>query len=174
MISNSAGFTETYTTVRYTDVPTTHTFYQFIMRLTSRNIATGYSDPVNCAGVGIPCFRPQASITRGQLAKMDSNAAGYNEPIPAGTQTFTDVPPTDTFYAFIERLSRRGIISGYECGLPPAGPCDAQRRPYFLPYNNVTRGQTAKIVANTFFPECQQPGPETTPPARLNLGPANQ
>jgi len=173
MVSNSAGFAENYTTVRYTDVPTTHTFYQFIMRLTSRNIVSGYNDLVNCAGVGIPCFKPQASMTRGQLAKMVSNAAGYNEPIPAGSQAFTDVPPTHTFYVFIQRLSRRGIISGYDCGRLPAGPCDSQNRPYYLPQNNVTRGQTAKIVANTFFPECQQPGPNTTPPARLPEGPAN-
>ena len=27
--------------------------------------------------------------------------------------------------------------------------------PYFLPNNNAPRGQTSKIVSNTFFPGCQ-------------------
>jgi hypothetical protein len=27
--------------------------------------------------------------------------------------------------------------------------------PYFRPANNATRGQVAKIVSNSFFPECQ-------------------
>ncbi|HUP26854.1 MAG TPA: S-layer homology domain-containing protein, partial [Chloroflexia bacterium] len=90
-------------------------------------------------------------------------AAGFTEPVTG--QSFADVLPSNTFYVFIERLSRRGVISGYDCGTVPNEPCDAQRRPYFRPNNNVTRGQAAKIVANTFFPECQQPGPQSTPPA---------
>ena len=51
----------------------------------------------------------------------------------------------------------RGIISGYPCG--GAGePCVAPaNRPYFRPSNNATRGQTAKIVAATFFPGCEAP-----------------
>ena len=40
----------------------------------------------------------------------------------------------------------------------PGEPCVAPgNRPYFRPGNNVTRGQTAKIVANTFFPGCSTP-----------------
>ncbi|HEX9989324.1 MAG TPA: hypothetical protein VGE45_12705 [Chloroflexia bacterium] len=31
-------------------------------------------------------------------------------------------------------------------------PCDDPNRPYFRPFNNVTRGQASKIVANAFFP----------------------
>jgi hypothetical protein len=30
-------------------------------------------------------------------------------------------------------------------------------RPYFRPNADVTRGQAAKIVANTFFPGCETP-----------------
>jgi len=32
-----------------------------------------------------------------------------------------------------------------------------QNRPYFRPNNNATRGQTSKIVSNTFFPDCVMP-----------------
>jgi hypothetical protein len=40
--------------------------------------------------------------------------------------------------------------------LPPISP------PYFRPNNNVTRGQTAKIVTSSFFPGCQDPTPTPT------------
>jgi hypothetical protein len=48
-------------------------------------------------------------------------------------------------------------MSGYPCG-GPGEPCDGENRNYFRPNNPLTRGQTAKIVANTFFPNCQTPG----------------
>ncbi|HUS14638.1 MAG TPA: hypothetical protein VM536_06420, partial [Chloroflexia bacterium] len=93
----------------------------------------------------------------GQLTNIVANAAGLANPVPSTQQTFADVPPTDPFWLYIERLAPRNVISGYQCGQPPAGPCDPQNRPYVLPTNGATRGQTAKIVATTFFPSCQTP-----------------
>jgi len=84
---------------------------------------------------------------------MVAIVAQYNEPIPTTQQTFADVPPTHPFWPWIERLAGRGILSGYPCG-GPGEPCDPQGRPYFRWSANVTRGQTAKITANTFFPNC--------------------
>jgi hypothetical protein len=102
-----------------------------------------------------PYFRPNNNVTRGQLSKIVSNAAQYTD-TPTG-QTFEDVPSSNTFYLWITRLSSRGIINGYPCG-GANEPCVAPgNRPYFRPNNNVTRGQTAKIVSNTFFPGCQPP-----------------
>ncbi len=61
-----------------------------------------------------------------------------------------------TFYAYIYRLVLHQVMSGYPCGHLPAGQCvPPNNRPYFLPNNNATRGQTSKIVSNTFFPDCQ-------------------
>ena len=54
-----------------------------------------------------------------------------------------DVPPDNTFYAYVRCLSCRGIVGGYPCG-GPGEPCPGA---YFRPGNNVTRGQTSKIVA---------------------------
>jgi hypothetical protein len=99
-----------------------------------------------------PYFRPNSTATRGQLAKIVSNAAGFNEPVIG--QTFQDVVVGSTFYDFVERLVSRGVMSGYPCGNPE--PCvPPNNLPYFRPNNNVTRGQTSKIVGNTFFPNCQ-------------------
>ena len=161
IVSNSAGFQEPVTGQTFEDVLPGSTFYDFIERLVSREVMSGYP----CGGPGEPCippanrpyFRPNATATRGQLAKIVSNAANFQE--PAAGQTFEDVPPNSTFYDFIQRLITRGVMSGYPCGgeAEPCAPPD--NRPYFRPAHNVTRGQTTKIVANTFFPACNPPRP---------------
>jgi hypothetical protein len=159
ILSNAAGFNEPVSGQRYTDVPPTHTFYMYIERLAQRSIATGYANPADCP-TGAPCFRPEQPITRGQMAKIASNAAGFEDEPPPGTLSFTDVPSSYTFYVYIERLARRGVISGYPCG--GAGEqCDTDRRPYYRPGANISRGQASKIVSNTFFPSNCAPG---TPP----------
>jgi S-layer family protein len=103
-----------------------------------------------------PYFRPGANVTRGQTAKIVASAAGLPAP-PPGQWTFQDVPQGSTFWQWIESLSSSGAISGYPCG-GDGEPCvPPENRYYFRPGNNVTRGQSAKIVANTFFPGCQTP-----------------
>ncbi len=66
-------------------------------------------------------------------------------PPTPGPITFNDVPPGSTFYAYVQWMACRGTVGGYPCG--GAGePCPGT---YYRPNNNVTRGQLAKIVANT-------------------------
>jgi len=129
--------TATPCTISFTDVPSDSTFYTWIRCLACRGIISGYSDGT---------FRPGNDITRSQIAKMVSNAAGFNE--DPGPQIYEDVDPTHTFYAWINRLSMRGHMGGYPCGTIPEEPCGAENRPYFRPFANATRGQLAKIVAN--------------------------
>jgi hypothetical protein len=72
-------------------------------------------------------------------------------------QTFEDVPPGSVFYTYTERLASRGVMQGYPCG-GTGEPCvPPDNRSYFRPFNNATRGQTAKIVANTFMHDCDLP-----------------
>jgi|GEM_PF-1645695 len=155
IVSNAAAFTEPPGSQIFQDVAPDHTFYEWINRLTNRGYMSGYT----CGSPGEPCvnnrpyFRPFNNATRAQTSKIVSNAVRYNDP-PAG-QTFEDVPPTHPFYTEIQRLASRNIMGGYECG-GPGEPC-VNNRPYFRPYNDVTRGQSAKIVANTFYPDCQTP-----------------
>src|SRR5205823_5489909 len=103
-------------------------------------------------------FLPGANVTRGQVSKMVANAAGLNQPIPSTQQSFMDVPYSNPFWLYSERLYAIGAISGYT-DTPTSHPCaDAGvGSPCFLWANPVTRGQTAKIVANTFYPNCQTP-----------------
>ncbi|MGP3610594.1 S-layer homology domain-containing protein [Anoxybacteroides rupiense] len=55
-------------------------------------------------------------------------------PVVASAASFSDVNPNDSHAANIEKLVEKGYIKGYEDGT-------------FKPYNNVTRGQVAKIFA---------------------------
>ncbi len=156
--SNAAGFNDPTGPQQYEDVPLGSTFFEYIWQLTIRGYVNGYP----CGGAGEPCgagnlpyFRPNANITRGQISKIISNAAGLTA--PAGSQQFQDVLPGSTFYEYIWRLTALGVMNGYACGgvgEPCVGPANL---PYFRPGSNATRGQASKIVANTFLPGCQTP-----------------
>jgi N-acetylmuramoyl-L-alanine amidase len=133
IVSNAAGWNEPVAGQTFSDVAPGSTFYEYVERAAAHGAIGGYSDGT---------FRPNNNATRVQISKVVSNAMGWNEPVSA--QTFSDVPPDSTFYEYIERMATRGVISGYSDGT-------------FRPNNNATRGQTAKIVSNAFFPGCQMP-----------------
>src|SRR2546426_1014312 len=73
----------------------------------------------------------------------DFALARYDGDTPACPIQFTDVAPDSTFYAYVRCLACRNIVGGYST----TPPCTTGV-PCFLPANNVTRGQTAKFVAN--------------------------
>jgi hypothetical protein len=161
IVSNSAGFSEPTGFAVFEDVPAaTGPFFIWVQRLANRGVMQGYP----CGGAGEPCvppankpyFRPSAPATRGQIAKIVSNAANFSD--PPGSQVFEDAVPGSTFYDFIQRLAHRQVIDGYPCGgagepcVPPAN------HPYFRPNDNATRGQITKITSDAFFPECAPDG----------------
>jgi hypothetical protein len=115
----------------FTDVPATYWAYEYIETVYNRppagSIISGYADGT---------FRPQNNMTRGQLTKVIVLAEEWPLYTPP-TPTFSDVPVTDPFYAYIETAFNRQIISGYADGT-------------FRPGNDITRGQTAKILYNAF------------------------
>jgi hypothetical protein len=123
--------------ISFTDLPPSSTFYASVRCLACKGILGGYSDGT---------FRPNNDITRGQLSKIVANSAGFNEPVSG--QTFQDVLVGSTFYTFIERMARRGIVGGYPCGTVPYEPCGTSNNPYFRPGAHATRGQISKIVSN--------------------------
>lgn len=154
IIANSAGFNEAVSGQTFADVAPGSPFYEFVERIASRGIIGGYpcGGPNEPCGVGNrPYFRPGDNASRGQIAKIVAGAANLTG-TPTG-QTFADVPTTHTFYRFVEQLSANGAMGGYPCG-GPGEACDGQDRPYFRPNIKTTRGQIAKIVATSFFPEC--------------------
>ncbi len=148
VVANTAQYSETPTGQTFEDVPPGSTFYLWIEQIAGRGIVGGYPcggpfEPCNPPG-NRPYFRPNANVTRGQIAKIVSEARGYIDPVT--TQSFEDVPPTNPFYLYIERLFSHGAIAGYPCG-GPFEPCIGPgNRAYFRPNNPATRGQLAKIV----------------------------
>jgi hypothetical protein len=157
IVSNAAGFNDTPGGQQFQDVAPGSTFYDFVWRLADRNIVSGY----NCGGPGEPCvgpgnlpyFRTNNNVTRGQMSKIVSEAAGFND--TPGGQQFQDVVPGSTFYDWIWRLADREIMGGYLCG-GPGEPCVGPGNlPYFRPGNAASRGQASKIVSNSFFPACE-------------------
>ncbi|MGA7730800.1 MAG: S-layer homology domain-containing protein [Chloroflexia bacterium] len=156
IVSNAAGWNEPVAGQSFEDMPSGETFYVFAERMFAHGVMSGYP----CGGPGEPCmppgnlpyFRPGDNATRGQIAKIVSESAGFDD--DPGAQMFEDVEEGSTFYDFIQRLAMRSIVAGYPCG-GPSEPCvPPDDRPYFRPLANATRGQASKIVSNTFFPGC--------------------
>ena len=157
IVANSAGFSDPQPDQMFDDVPVGSTFQVYIGRLASRGFISGYP----CGGSGEPCgpnnlpyFRPNNNATRGQISKIVSNAAGFNDD-PLGQQ-FEDVLIGSTYYTHTYRLVIRNIMSGYLCG-GIGEPCGPDNRPYFRPNSDATRGQTSKIDSGAFFPGCNIP-----------------
>lgn len=166
IVSNSAGFDEDPGGQQFQDVPGDSAFYDFVNRLARREVMGGYpcgTTPAEpCAATRpLPYFRPGSNATRGQISKIVVNTAGELDPAKwslrsPSQQTFHDVPVGSPFYEFVETAVENRVLSGYACGESPAGDCaQSGNLSYFLPNANATRGQTSKINANTFFPECR-------------------
>jgi photosystem II stability/assembly factor-like uncharacterized protein len=116
------GWTLSCTTQHFSDVPPDNPFYCYIETAYGHGIISGYSDGT---------FKPGNNVTRGQLSKIAVLAQGW--PDSCATQHFSDVPPSNPFYCYVETAFAHGIISGYADGT-------------FRPGNNATRGQISKIV----------------------------
>ncbi|HKP54238.1 MAG TPA: S-layer homology domain-containing protein [Chloroflexia bacterium] len=149
---------------RFTDVPNSSAFYTFVETAAERGLITGYP----CGSPGEPCdsqnrpyFRPNANVTRAQIAKIVVIAAGWslNEP---QTASFQDVPVGSTFFPHVETAYSHQILGGYPCG-DPTEPCDEQNRPYFRPGNNATRAQISKLVTLAITEPTPTPTPTRTP-----------
>ena len=108
---------------RFSDVNPSDFFYHFVLDLSDDGALGGYSDGT---------FRPYNQATRAQLVKIVVLA--FHMPLYTGSeQSFSDVPLDHPFYNYIETAQRSGLVGGYSDGT-------------FRPYNNVTRGQIAKIA----------------------------
>ncbi|MDQ3929970.1 MAG: S-layer homology domain-containing protein, partial [Chloroflexota bacterium] len=114
IISNAAFFEDAPGGQMFEDVYPGSTFYYWINQLARRGIITGYpcgsvpNEP--CSPNKYPYFRPNANATRGQIAKIVSNAREYSDDVPADQQSFVDVPPSSPFWLYVERLKMNGEV----------------------------------------------------------------
>ncbi len=118
-------------TPTFADVPPTFWGYDYIETAYAHGVVAGYADGT---------FHPVDYVNRAQVAKMVALAAGWSgTPVPPGTPRFSDVPPSDWAYPFVEQAAAHGLISGYADGT-------------FRPAGWATRAQMAKIVYNLIGP----------------------
>jgi RHS repeat-associated protein len=156
LVAVVAGFSDPPGKQIYEDVPPSHAFYTWINRMSIRGHMSGFpcgtvpTEP--CGADNLPYFRPDANVTRAQIAKIVSQSAGFSD--DPGPQIYEDVPPSHTIYTWINRMSIRGHMSGFPCGTVPTEPCGPDNKPYFRPFDNVTRGQASTIVILAFAPFC--------------------
>src|SRR5262245_36176495 len=87
---------------RFNDVPPSNIFYNFIDRLAALQITLGCTPDHTM-------YCPSSPVTREQMAAFMIRALGeFNPPTPP-SQRFNDVPPSNIFYNFIDRIAVRGI-----------------------------------------------------------------
>ncbi|HKP51102.1 MAG TPA: S-layer homology domain-containing protein [Chloroflexia bacterium] len=109
----------------FTDVQTSDYFYEGVFNLFCRGAIGGYPDNT---------FRPGNNTTRGQLAKIEVLAKGWELVDPA-TPSFSDVVRDNPFYQYIETALVHNVLGGYTDGT-------------FRPTAEVTRSQLAKVVVS--------------------------
>jgi hypothetical protein len=108
----------------FPDVTYDNPFFPYIETLYYLRAISGYSDGT---------YRPDADTTRGQAAKIIILSLGAYQEYTDGRQTFPDVPPSHTFYDYIERLHELGIASGFSDGT-------------YRPDQALSRGAVAKLI----------------------------
>jgi hypothetical protein len=92
---------------RFNDVPPENVFYNFIDRLAELGITVGCQDSP-------PLYCPSDPVKRDQMAAFIIRGLGEFSPPTPATQRFADVPPSNPFYNFIDRMAVLGITQG--CG----------------------------------------------------------
>lgn len=111
----------------FSDVNPNTDYYEPIIDLANRKIATGYSNGT---------FKPNAAITREDAAKMLALTIDVNITKPKDPG-FKDVARNNPNYRYIAALAEAGVINGFPDKT-------------FKPKEPITRGQMAKILALGF------------------------
>lgn len=124
IIVNTLKLSTTTTTTRFKDVPTTYWANRHITAAANAGLLKGYSDG---------SFKPNAPITRAELATIVSKAYGLTV-VSSNIKTFKDIPSNYWALNAINILSSNGIINGFADGT-------------FKPSANATRAQFAKIIS---------------------------
>jgi hypothetical protein len=117
---------------RFGDVPPQSAFYNFIDRLATLGITVGCQTNPSM-------YCPSEPVKREQMAAFILRGLGEFSPTTPPGQRFNDVPSTNVFYNFIDRMAVRGITLG--CQASP---------PLYCPSDSVTRTQMAAFLVRAF------------------------
>jgi hypothetical protein len=114
---------------QFSDVKTTHNFYEEIFWLSQAGVTQGYKDGT---------FRPANSVNRDAMAAFLYRFAGaeFDEYLPPTKPIFVDVPTSHQFYTEISWLAETGITTGYVVG----------GKRYYKPTSSVNRDAMAAFL----------------------------
>lgn len=135
----------------FADVPRTSPYFGYVERLADSGSWGGFpptggcraDDPLTPENEALFC--PFRTVTREQMAKFLCTAAGkspLNNPAP----TFADVPATNPFYGYVERLADAASWGGTAV----TGGCALGPPRLYCPGAAVTRGQMAVFIVRAF------------------------
>ena len=92
----------------YSDVAEDSAYYEAIETLNKLGIVTGYEDGT---------YKPEAGVTRAEMAALIARIQGYGEAAAAQTATsFVDVPSSHWASGYVASAASTGIINGYGDG----------------------------------------------------------
>lgn len=100
-------------------------------------------------------FQPNGTLTRAAFVTMLGRMAGVKD-TDYTTSVFRDVPDGEWYTSFVAWATENGIVDGYGDGI-------------FLPQNNITRQEMAKIMAKYL----DWKGLDTTPSSEISSYPIN-
>ncbi|MDQ2808603.1 MAG: S-layer homology domain-containing protein [Chloroflexota bacterium] len=109
----------------FPDVPAGYWAQSYVAWLACRGIISGYSDGT---------FRPEATTSRAQFAKMLALGQGWSLLMPP-TPSFSDVSASYWAYRYIETAKAHSALSGYSDGT-------------FRPAAAITRAQLSKMIVS--------------------------
>lgn len=121
-VANAATVVQQSSSFVFVDVKTTYWASEAIESMATQGIITGNPDGT---------FKPEAPITREQLAKLVTLTFGLDL-VDSGVQTFSDVPSSSWAYKYVE--SSKDYLTGY---FPAKG------KPFFDPQGKATREDVA-------------------------------
>jgi hypothetical protein len=118
----------------FDDVAKTDSIWRYVEALVARGITSGCSSSPSL-------YCPSGNITRAQIAVLLCRAAGKG-PLDKPTPTFCDVPKTNPYYGWIERLADPDSWGGN----PPTIGCTAFPCRQYCPWKSVTRDEMAAFL----------------------------
>lgn len=118
----------------YSDVPTSHSLYQYVAYATRIGMVSGQNGK----------FRPNDTVTRAEAAKIFVNAAGLG--LSSDVTTFVDVPTSHSLATYIQTAYDNCLLHGRKTlgGVTTL----ASGKQVYEPTDNITLAETAKVLYN--------------------------
>ncbi|WP_107942094.1 N-acetylmuramoyl-L-alanine amidase [Metasolibacillus fluoroglycofenilyticus] len=132
-----------YANARFADVPTSHGAYGEVNYLVDLGVIKGYTEN------GKTIFKPNAPVTRGQVAKMVVEATG-SKPLVVQKSSFSDVQVGTELSGYVERAVELGYFSAYSQGK-------------FGPNVPLTRDEMSRVLVSAFNLDAEEYGKLTVP-----------